>query len=64
MKMVIANTDIDPECIFFKTLNTTFTSKYYLENDINEIIKYSDDSARGFSLIHLNVRCLSKNISK
>ena len=35
----VANTDIDPDCNFFKTLNPTFTSKYYLETDINEIIK-------------------------
>ena len=28
------------------------------------MIKYNDDYAKGFSLIHLNVRSLSKNISK
>ena len=31
----VANTDIDPDCNFFKTLNPTFTSKYYLDTDIN-----------------------------
>ena len=28
------------------------------------MIKYNDDYAKGFSLMHLNVRSLSKNISK
>ena len=52
----VANTDIDPDCNFFKTLNPTFTSKCYLETDINDILKYSDDYAKGFSLMHLNIR--------
>ena len=60
----VVKTYIDPDCNFFKTLNTTFTSKCYLESDINEIIKYNDDYAKGFSLMHLNVRSLSKDISK
>ena len=37
MKMVL-QIQIDPDCNFFKTLNTTFTSKYYLKSNINEII--------------------------
>ena len=58
----VANTDIDLDCNFFKTLNPTFTSKYYLETYINEIIKYSDDYAKGFSLMHLNIRSISKSL--
>ena len=55
----VVNTDIDPDCNLFKTLNPTFTSKYYLETNIKEVIKYSDDYAKVFSLIHLNIRSIS-----
>ena len=60
----VVNTNKYPDCNFFKTLNTTLISKYYLESDINEIIKYNNDCSRGFSLMHFNVRSLLKNIGK
>ena len=52
----ITNTDIDPDCNFFKTPNTTCTSTYYIESDINEIIKYNDDYGKRCSLMYLNIR--------
>ena len=55
--------DLDPDynCI---THNNVLTTKYYLENDFNDIIKSNDDYAKGLSLMHLNVRSIPKNIDK
>ena len=57
--------DLDPDynCI---TNNNVLTTKYYLENDFNDIIKSNDDYVKGFSLslMHLNVRSIPKNIDK
>ena len=39
--------DLDPDCNLLATNNTALTTKYYLENDINEIIKCNDNYARG-----------------
>ena len=55
--------DLDPDynCI---TNNNVLTTKYYLENDFNAIIKSNDDYVKGFSIMHLNVRSIPKNIDK
>ena len=55
--------DLDPDynCI---TNNNVLTTKYYLENDFNDITKSNDDYAKGLSLLHLNVRSIPKNIDK
>ena len=39
--------DLDPDCNLLATSNTALTTKYYLESDINEIIKCNDNYARG-----------------
>ena len=52
--------NIDPDCNLFNFSNTT----YYLEDDINEIIKRNNLSENEFSLMHLNIRSLPKNIGK
>ena len=52
--------NIDPDCNLFKYANTT----YYLEDEVNEIIKRSNISEDEFSLMHLNIRSLPKNIGK
>ena len=54
--------DLDPNynCT---TNNNVRTTKYYLENDFNDLIKKSIDSyAKGLSLVHLNVRGIPKNV--
>ena len=56
--------DLDPDCNLLATSNTDLTTKYYLESDINEIIKCNDNYARGLSLMHLNIRSIPKNIEK
>ena len=55
--------DLDPDynCI---TSNNVLTTKYYLGNDFNNIIKSNDNYAKGLSLMHLNVRSIPKNIDK
>ena len=55
--------DFDPDynCM---TNNNVLTTKYYLDNDFNDIIKSNDDYAKGLSLMHLNVRSIPKNIDK
>ena len=35
------------------TSSDVLTTKYYLENDFNDLIKNNDSYAKGFSLIHL-----------
>ena len=52
--------NIDPDCNLFNFSNT----RYYLEDDINEIIKRNNLSENEFSLMHLNIRRLPKNIGK
>ena len=39
-------------------------TKYYLEDDINKIIKINNHFENEFSLMHLNIRGLPKNIGK
>ena len=56
--------DLDPDCNLLATSNTALTTKYYLENYINEIIKWNDNYTRGLSLMHLNIRSIPKNIDK
>ena len=55
--------DLDPDynCI---TSYNVLTTKYYLENDINNLIKSNDNYAKGLSIMHLNVRNMPKNIDK
>ena len=52
--------NIDSDCNLFNFSNT----KYYLQDDINEIIKRNNLSEKEFSLMHLNIRSLPKNIGK
>ena len=52
--------NIDPDCNLFNVSNT----RYYLEDDINEIIKRNNLSKNDFSLMLLNIRSLPKNIGK
>ena len=49
--------NIDPDCNLFNFSNT----KYYLDDDINEIIKRNNFSENE---MHLNIRSLPKNIGK
>ena len=56
--------DLDPDCNLLATSNTALTTKYYLESDINEIMKCNDNYARGLSLMHLNIRSIQQNIDK
>ena len=44
--------DLDPDYNRI-TSNTVLTTKYYLENDFNNIIKRNDNYAKGLSLMHL-----------
>ena len=55
--------DLDPDynCI---TSYNVLTTKYYLKNDFNNIIKSNDIYAKELSLMHLNVRNMPKNIDK
>ena len=55
--------NIDPDCNLLTTDNFANT-KYYLENDINDVIKRNNLSVEEFSLMHLNIRSLPKNIGK
>ena len=55
--------NIDPDCNLLTTDNFANT-KYYLENDINDVIKRNNLSEEEFSLMHLNIRNLPKNIGK
>ena len=52
--------NIDPGCKLFNFSNT----KYYLEDDINEIIIRNNLIENEFSLMHLNIRTLPENIGK
>ena len=52
--------NIDPDCNLFNFSNT----KYYLVDDINEMIKRNNLSENEFSLMHLNISSLTKNIGK
>ena len=53
--------DRDYNCI---PNSNVLTTKYYLENYFNNIIKSNDNYAKGLSLMHLNVRSIPKNIDK
>ena len=44
------------------TSNNVLTTKYYLENYFNALIKSNDSYAKGFSLMHLNIRSIPKHI--
>ena len=56
-------TDLDPgyNCT---TNNNVLSTKYYLENYFSDLIKSTDSFAERFSLMHLNIRCISENIDK
>ena len=56
--------DLDLDWNLLATSNTALTTKYYLESDINEIIKCNDNYARGLSLMHLSIRSIQKHIDK
>ena len=55
--------NIDPDCNLLTT-DSFVNTKYYLEDDINEVITRNNISDEEFSLMHLNIRSLPKNISK
>ena len=55
-----AKRNIDPDCNLFNFSN----NKYYLEDDINEILKRKNLSENAFSSMRLNIRSLPKNIGK
>ena len=55
--------NIDPDCNVLTTDNFANT-RYHLKNDINDVIKRNNLSAKQFSLMRLNIRNLPKNIGK
>ena len=60
-----ANTvDLDPDLNFYREGSTDCITKYYVESEINEIVKQNTDYNTGFSLMHLNIRSSPKNLDK
>ena len=60
-----ANTvDLDPDLNFYREGSTDCITKYYVESEINEIVKQNTDYNRGFSLMHLNIGSSPKNLDK
>ena len=60
-----ANTvDLDPDLNFYREGSTDCITKYYVESEINEIVKQNTDYNTGFSLMHLNIRNSPKNLDK
>ena len=60
-----ANTvDLDPDLNFDREGSTDCITKYYVESEINEIVKQNTDYNTGFSLMHLNIRSSPKNLDK
>ena len=53
-----ATRDLDPDYNFSAAGNCSLT-KYYIDTDINEIIKSNNDYTCGFSFLHLNTRSLT-----
>ena len=52
-----ANTvDLDPDLNFYREGSTDCITKYYVESEINEIVKQNTDYTTGCSLMHLNIR--------
>jgi exonuclease III len=61
-KYKVCNNDIDPDKYFYKNFNN-LGNIYYLEDEFNQLlIDKSIDS--NFSLLHINIRSLSKNLEQ
>ena len=58
------NNNLDPDENLLDEFNHT-ACEYYIEDQFNEIIRNECSSANlGFSTLHLNIRSISKNISR